>query len=159
MGSKFWIWIVRCWIFSPLGQYANLKVTGEVYFKNRWGLNLNSSYKKKYKFNGSATLNYASFAEEVGDGALEERKAFSFRWNHQQDPNAHPTMNFSGNVDISTNNFNRALRNDANNVLNNTLNSNLNYSYRPKDKPFNFTAGFDHSQNNLSRQITFNFQI
>ncbi|MEZ5058157.1 MAG: putative LPS assembly protein LptD [Saprospiraceae bacterium] len=143
--------------FTPLGQYANLKVTGEVYFKNRWGLNLNSSYKKKYKFNGSATLNYASFAEEVGDGALEERKAFSFRWNHQQDPNAHPTMNFSGNVDISTNNFNRALRNDANNVLNNTLNSNLNYSYRPKDKPFNFTAGFDHSQNNLSRQITFNF--
>ncbi|MCB0661888.1 MAG: LPS-assembly protein LptD, partial [Saprospiraceae bacterium] len=30
--------------FTPLGEYANLQITGDVYFKQRWGLNLSSSY-------------------------------------------------------------------------------------------------------------------
>lgn len=143
--------------FTPLGDYANLQLTGDIYFKKRWGVNLSSSYKKKYKFTGRLGINYGEIPEELSDGSTNKRRSFRFTWNHNQDPSAHPTINFGGNVNIQTNNYDRAFQNDAQSVLNNTLNSGLNFSYRPKDKPYNFTASFDHSQNNQSRQVTFNF--
>lgn len=145
--------------FFPLGEHFNLSLRSNVYFfTGTWGLSAASQYKKKYKYGGSFNLGFDNRrVEQESDGSIASSKSFSIRWTHNQDRAAHPTMNFGGSVNFQINGYQSTVSNRANDVLNNSLSSNLNFTKNWRDKPFNFSASFSHSQNTSSKKITVNF--
>ena len=150
------------WYF-PINDYINLSLTGKIYTRGSWGLTASSSYKKRYKYSGNFNLSYSDFKTENGIDIFSDR-SFSFHWNHDQDPKAHPTNTFGGGIDIQTNNYRSRNFNDPNAALNNTLRSDLTFSKIFPDKPFTFSASMNHSQVNATRAVTItlpnlNFQM
>ncbi len=142
--------------YTPIGEYFDLAITGDIYLKGAWRLKARSNYRKRYKYNGSFNLSYASLTKEENAVVLRD-KSFRIAWSHRQDAKAHPTNNFSGSVNIQTNDFQRINENDANSVLQNTLSSNLNFTKRFPGKPYNLAIGLSHSQNTLSREVQISF--
>lgn len=143
------------WYF-PLGDNFNLSVTGDVYLRNRVGVNVLSQYRKRYKYNGNFNLGYNIQGTEDEAGKVNRERSYIFRWSHQQDRSAHPTINFGGAIDIQTNSYQQRVFNDQR-VLDNQLRSNLNFSKNWRDKPINFTASFNHNQNSNTGDVTVSF--
>jgi hypothetical protein len=143
------------WYF-PLSDHFNLSVTGNIYLKGTWGINAISQYKKRYKYSGNFNMGFDVRRREDAEGIVTRQRSFQFRWSHQQDRSAHPTIDFSGSINIQTNNYQRRVFNDTRR-LENQLRSNVNFSKNWRDKPYNFTASFSHNQNSNTRQVTVNF--
>lgn len=143
--------------FFPLGDHFNLAVTGNVYIKGTWGLNIRSQYRKRYGYNGNFAFGFDNRRSESSAGTITFDKSFSLRWSHTQDQSAHPTANFGGSVNIQTNNFQSRVYNDAASVLQNQLSSNLTFRKSWRDKPINLSASFNHSQNSATRAMNIDF--
>ena len=144
------------WYF-PLGEHFNLSVTGNIYLKGTWGINLVSQYNKRYKYTGNFNLGYDSRVAEGSDGSISRNNAFKIRWTHNQAQSAHPTIRFGGNVNFEIGGYQNVVYNDARNVLQNQLSSNVNFDKRWLDKPFSLNASFSHSQNTQTETISVNF--
>ncbi|MFK7810121.1 MAG: putative LPS assembly protein LptD [Saprospiraceae bacterium] len=142
------------WYF-PINDYVNLTVTGDIYTRGTWGLSARSQYKKRYKYNGSLSLNFSDQRVERGIDIVSD-KSFSAVWSHSQDAKAHPTLKFSGGLDFQTNNYQSRNFNDAESVQQNNTRSNINLTKTFSDKPFTLTASVNHSQNTNSREVTVN---
>ncbi len=145
------------WYF-PLGENFNLTVTGDIYVKGRWGINANSQYRKRYKYNGNLQASIGQFPVEDGEGNINSSRTFSLSWRHQQDATAHPSNNFGGTINFQTNNHRQRTYNDAANVLQTQqINSNFGFTKNWQDKPLSFSATFNHSQNRVDSSITLSF--
>lgn len=143
--------------FFPLGEHFNLSLTTNLYVKGTWGVNAYSQYRKRYKYNGSLRLGYDSRRSEDNEGNINRNNSFGLSWSHNQDRSAHPTVTFGGTINIQTNNYQSTVFNDPANVLPTQLNSNFRFEKRWTDKPFNFGASFNHSQNTATGRMTINF--
>lgn len=144
------------WYF-PLSDHFNLSVTGNIYLKGTWGLNVTSQYNKRYKYTGNLAAGFDSRIFESSDGSTSRNNAFRIRWSHNQAQSAHPTIRFGGSVNFELGGFQNRVYNDATNVLQNQLSSNLNFDKSWQDKPFSFNASFSHSQNTRNETININF--
>ncbi|MEL6987979.1 MAG: putative LPS assembly protein LptD, partial [Bacteroidota bacterium] len=145
------------WYF-PISEYVDLIATADIYTRGRWGINLNSRYRKRYKYSGSFTFNYSKRSvEAVGDFRRNVEESYRISLRHNQDANAHPTRTIGGNLNLTFNNFDRINRNDAASVLDNTLSSNFTFSQRFPSKPYSLSASLSHSQNTRSRRINISF--
>jgi len=142
--------------YTPLGEKMDLRLTGDIYTRGSWGLNVASSYINRYRFQGNFSIGYANRISEVR-GVDIPSKSFSIRWSHSQDSRAHPYRRLSGSVNIQTNGFQRTNFNDANSVFQRSLSSNVSYSRTFPGKPFSLSANFGHSQNIATQQITIQF--
>ncbi len=141
------------WYF-PINDYVDLSVTGQIYWHGTWGLNADSRYRKRYKYNGNLALSYSS-RRTIDNSA--RTNAYAIRWSHNQDAKAHPTRRLTGSVNIQGNGFQRVNNNDARSQLQNTLSSNVSYTQTFPDKPFRFSASMRHSQNTRSNKVEINF--
>ncbi|MGL5636713.1 MAG: putative LPS assembly protein LptD, partial [Bacteroidales bacterium] len=56
--------------YFALSDYMDLALTGEIYTKGSWGLNAQSTYTKRYKYNGNFNLNY--LVTVLGDKGLPD---------------------------------------------------------------------------------------
>jgi len=89
--------------YFSINDYFDLTLLGDIYANSSWGLNVSSTYKKRYKFNGS--LNISTSTNITGEEGLPDyskSKDYSIRWTHSQDPKANPYSTFSASVDISS---------------------------------------------------------
>ncbi|MFT6706480.1 MAG: hypothetical protein ACJATF_001316 [Flavobacteriales bacterium] len=143
------------WYFA-INDYMNLTITGKIYTRGTWGLNATTQYKKLYKYNGNLSLRYANQRVEKGNGFARD-KSFSVNWTHKQDTKAHPTMTFGGGINFQTNDFQSRNFNDAESAQQNTTRSNLNFIKTFPDKPFTFSASFNHSQITTTRAVQISF--
>ena len=143
--------------FTPLGEHFNLSVTGDVFFNSRWGLHVASQYRKRYKYNGNFQADFGTLPIQQSDGKIVKNNSFSFKWAHNQDQSAHPTINFGGNVGLQTQDYQRRFQNDFNSVTQNQLNSNFSFRYNPTGRPWNFAAALNTSQNTATREVAINF--
>jgi len=143
------------WYFA-LNDYMNLTLTGKIYTRGTWGVNVTSQYKKLYKYNGNLRLSYSNQRVEKGNGFARD-KSFAVNWTHSQDTKAHPTMTFKGGVNFQTNNFQSRNFNDAASVQQNTTRSNLNFVKTFPDKPFTFSASLNHSQITSTNAVQISF--
>ncbi len=144
--------------YFPIGKHFDVKLTGDIYFRGSWGVRANTRYVQRYKYNGGVNMAFSDRRSEIpGSNKIASDKSFSFIWQHNQDPKAHPSITFGGNVNIQSNNFQSLNYNDANSVLNNTLSSNINFSKRFPGTSQVLTASLSHSQNNISREVIINF--
>jgi len=145
------------WYF-PISEYVDLIATADIYTRGRWGINLNSRYRKRYKYSGSFEFNYSNRkTEAIDDYRKNSEKSYQLRLRHTQDANAHPYKTLGGSLNLTFNNFDQINRNDAASVLNNTLSSNFTYSQTFPGKPYSLSMGLTHSQNTRSRNISISF--
>lgn len=145
-------------LYLALSEFFDLRLTGDVFTKGTWGVRGQSTYKYRYNFSGSFSFDYSEIVNSrLGRDDFSRRTAYNLRWSHNQDPKAHPTMNFSANVNFGSSDFYRATYNTFNDdqFLNNTINSSISFSKRWEDSPFSFNSGISFSQNSNSQTTNF----
>ncbi|NOZ46896.1 MAG: LPS-assembly protein LptD [Chlorobi bacterium] len=136
--------------YFAIGEHLDFKVLGEYYTKGSWGLQFNSKYKKRYKFNGNLSANYKY---TIVNDVTPPKKLFNFKWTHQQDPKAKPNSNFSANVNFGSTQYHRYDNISTQNYLSNTKQSSISYRKNWPNSPFNMSANFRHSQNSIDSTI------
>lgn len=94
--------------YMAINKYIDLALTGEIYTRGSWGLAAQSNYTKRYKFNGSFSINYlTTITGDKGDPDYSKMHNFQVLWNHSQNPKANPNMTFSASVNFATSGYAR----------------------------------------------------
>lgn len=94
--------------YFAISDYMDLKVTGEIFTKGSWGLGLQSSYRKRYRYSGNFYFNYQ--VTKTGEKNLPDYsvvKNFKLQWTHRQDSKASPNSSFSASVNFATQSYER----------------------------------------------------
>ncbi|HOU97675.1 MAG TPA: putative LPS assembly protein LptD [Bacteroidales bacterium] len=141
--------------YIAINDYMDLSIIGEGYTKGSWGASLLSNYKKRYKYNGNFNISYSNIiVSEKGLPNYQNNKAYYLRWNHSQDSKAHPYHNFSANVNIGSQTYNRFNMYSYQNRLRSEMQSSVSYRQQWPNSPFNLSANLRHSQNFSDSTIT-----
>ena len=146
--------------YTPINDYMDLTLTGDIYFNGTWGLQAATRFRKRYKYNGNFSIGYSDRRQEAVstipiEGTNETQtvlgvnktRSWAIRGSLSQAAQAHPTINIGGSVNIQTNNYASLNRNDARSVLQQTYSSNFSFRKTFPDRPFSLSAAFSHSQN------------
>ncbi len=139
--------------YIPINDHYDLTIATTLFVKGTYGVSLTSNYNTIYKNNGNIAVSFNDNVTEDAQARASRQRAYTFRWAHNQDSRAHPTMNYSASIDIQTNNFQRNTYRDYKSQTQNQLNSSANFSKSFPGKPYNFTASFAHSQNTATREM------
>jgi LPS-assembly protein len=123
-----------------------------IYSYGSWNINVNPRYFKRYKYQGTVTLNLQRF-KQLDEPATN---TFSLSANHNMDAKARPGVTLTANVNIQSTKFNRQLPNSPQQNFNNQLGSTIAYSKTFKNKPYSYTLSANHNQNNQTGQININ---
>jgi hypothetical protein len=135
-------------------EYVDLALTGDIYANGSFGASTRSNYRKRYRYDGGLNLNYSRYIN--GDAELPNstiQNNFFIRWNHTQDPKAHPSSRFSANVNAGSSSYNKYNGNIEGDYLQNTFLSNISYSKSFTGTPFNFAASARHNQNTITKKM------
>lgn len=141
--------------YLGLGDHFDLTTRADIYSYGSWSLNINPTYRKRYRYSGNFDLDIAT--TRFGDPKTPDfNKSRDFRvsWSHTLDPKVHPGISFSASVNAGTSTYNLYNVTDPAVRLNNTLSSSIAFSKVWQGKPFNFTLSASHSQNTTTRQVT-----
>tara|TARA_R110000796_G_scaffold252631_1_gene389312 strand:- start:215700 stop:218504 length:2805 start_codon:yes stop_codon:yes gene_type:complete len=117
--------------YLPIGEYADLELTGDLYTNGSYGLNSRSVYIKRYKFRGGFNLQYQNLVNsQKGFADYSRSTNYNIQWNHSQDTKSNPNSRFSASVNLgSSQYYKNSLRSqDLSNTQNNTLSSSVSYS-------------------------------
>ncbi len=138
-----------------LNDYIDLQLMGELYSRGSWGLNVASSYNKRYAYNGRFNMRYNNqISEREGDSTIV--KDFWINWSHS--PQSTGSSRFSASVNFGTSSYNQNNPTaDLRNTLNQDFNSSVSYSQVFKGTPFNLSAS-SRLQQNVNTGI-FNMQL
>ncbi len=141
--------------YLALSEYADLTLSTDLYTRGSWFLSANSNYRKRYKYNGAINLSLSKQLLDVaGQTEPNIQNSYSVSINHNQDGKAHPYRRIGGSLRFTVNDFDRRNFEDAQSQLNSQINSNFSYSYQLTDN-WTFTSAISHSQNTLTRKISF----
>ncbi|MDR0546369.1 MAG: LPS-assembly protein LptD [Dysgonamonadaceae bacterium] len=141
--------------YFAINDYVDLALTGEIYTRGSWGLNAQSSYRKRYKFSGQVSANYrVTITGEKDEQDYNKSTDFRLNWTHSQDAKANPFSTFSASVKFSTSSYakNDLTSSYSNDYTENTKSSTINYNLRPPGSPFSFNA--NTSINQTSKDTT-----
>mgnify|MGYP000344655603 CR=1 FL=1 len=142
--------------YTPLSEYADLQITGDIYTRGSYAYNLSSNYRKRYGFNGKVSYRRNVFIN--GDellGTRTEEKTNNFVWVHNQDPKARPNSRFSANVNMGSQNRNRNTVNvTSQNYLSSSFNSSLKYDKSWANNPFKLGIAARYNQNTATGKAT-----
>jgi hypothetical protein len=128
-------------------DYIDFKFTGDVYSKGKWGVNLSTNYRKRYKYSGNFSFSYTMSAS--GERGINQVKTpnYSLRWSHSQDSKANPTQSFSASVDFSSSGYNKENEYDSDRYMVNSKSSTVNYRKTFPNLPVSLSASMRASQN------------
>ncbi len=146
--------------YFAFSDYVDLAVTGEIYTKGSWGVTGRSSYRKRYKFNGSFNISYINTV--MGDKGLPDyskQNNFQVIWSHSMDTKSNPNMSFSASVNFSTSGY---TRNDLNSYYSssfteNTKSSTVNMTYRFPGTKWTASASANISQRTQDSTLAVSF--
>ncbi|MFA0963309.1 putative LPS assembly protein LptD [Roseivirga sp. BDSF3-8] len=138
--------------YFAISDYVDLALTGEIYSKGSQGLNVRSTYRKRYKYNGNLNLQYNK--QRVGQNEEDSviQKDFWIRWSHQ--PQSRGTSRFSASVNAGTSSFNNNNpTRDLSQNIRQTFNSSVQYSKSFVGTPFNMSVSARHDQNIATGEV------
>ncbi len=147
--------------YFAFSDYVDLALTGEIYTKGSWGLTARSSYKKRYKYNGSFNISYLTSV--YGDKGLPDyskQTNFQVIWSHSMDTKSNPNMSFSASVNFSTSGYTRNDLNsyyNANSFTENTKSSTVNMTYRFPGTKWTASASMNISQRTQDSTLAVSF--
>lgn len=141
--------------YFALSDYFDLTLRGDLYTSGSWRINANSSFAKRYKYNGNLNVVYSRLRSgDALTGSLNIRKDFSITGSFNLNQKAWPTNNLSASINIKSGGYNELNSFDTETHLENTLNSSINYSKNFGNKPFNFNMSLRHFQNTTTGAVT-----
>ena len=154
----------RGFYFKDFGYYfavnekIGIKLIGQIYTKGSFGLGVQSTYSKRYKYSGSLNFQYNfnnNTPEVVGtdDNNNYKTKDFNLSWSHSP-ANKRPDRSFSSSVNLRSNGFNRNNVNtvDVSNYLSSTSNSSVQFG-RTFAQKIVTSSGINISQNFTTGQV------
>jgi lipopolysaccharide assembly outer membrane protein LptD (OstA) len=146
--------------YFGFSDYIDASVDGDVYSLGGWAARVNSRYINRYHYTGNLSLSYS--INKSGEPELPNylsTKDFFIQWSHSQDAKARPNSNFSANINAGSAGYyyNNITYND--NFITNTFNSSINYAKTFPNKPFNFSISANHTQNNLTRDVSISLPV
>ncbi len=135
--------------YKVLNDYWDTKVYGDIYSYGGWTINVNPTYRKRYRYSGAflVTVQNTKFNFK-GDPDFSDTKTYNLSWNHTVDSKARPGTTFSAHVNASSTKFNRYLPNSPTQNFQNLQQSSIAYSKTWIGKPFTLVLSANHSQNN-----------
>ena len=146
--------------YFAINDMIDLALTGEIYTKGSWGLSAQSTYRKRYKFNGHFNINYLkTIYGEKGDPDYATGTNFQVIWNHSQDSKANPNMNLSASVNFSTSGYSRSSTNSyySSSFTENTKSSTINLSYRFPNSKWSLSTSLNVSQRTQDSTLSVSF--
>ncbi|WP_432419332.1 putative LPS assembly protein LptD [Flavobacterium lacisediminis] len=143
--------------YFALSDYYDLAILGDYYTNGSYGLRAESSYAKRYKFNGRLNFRFENnIQSEKGFPDYIKSKQYNIQWSHSQDAKAAADSRFSASVNLGSSQYFRQSVN-MNNVgssLNNNLSSSVSYSKTFRSVPqVNMSISATHSQNTNTEEI------
>ena len=146
--------------YFAINDNIDLALTGELYTRGSWGVNAQSSYSKRYKFNGNFNLSYiTTITGDKGEADYSKGTNFRIGWTHNQDAKANPNMTFSASVNFATSGYSR---NDlssyySNDFTENTKSSTINMTYRIPNSKWSLSTTANISQRTADSTLTVSF--
>ena len=144
--------------YFAFNDYVDMAVRTDLYSKGSWGVKVNSTYRKRYKFTGNFS---ASYVENVtGEKTLPDyakNKDLRINWSHAQDAKADPFRTFSASVNFATSGY---TRNDLASLYNqrafaeNTKSSSVSYSQRFPESPWSLSASLSVNQSSKDSTLS-----
>lgn len=140
--------------YKVLSEYWDVRTFGDIYSYGQWSINVNPTYRKRYRYNGSFNLSYLSSKQNFkGDPDFSKTKNYAVTWSHAVDSRARPGTNFSASVNVRSTRYNQLIPGDPNLNFQNQLGSSITYSKTWIGKPYNLTLSANHNQNNETRLV------
>lgn len=133
--------------YFPIGDFAGVKLLGEIYTKGSYGFQALSNYRVRYKFQGNLNLRYnRRLTGQEGFEAVGED--YWVDWIHT--PLSRGNSQFNASVNLGSSNYNTLNSFQAENYLASNFNSNVSYFKQLTGTPFNFTVAATQQQNNAA---------
>ncbi len=144
--------------YFALSDYYDLAVLGDYYTNGSYGFRFQSSYGKRYKFNGNLNLRFENLVNsERGFPDYSLTKIYNIQWSHSKDAKSNPNSRFSASVNLGSSQYFRQSLNQINagSELNNTLSSSVSYSKTFNTVPqINMSLTATHQQNTNTGDIS-----
>lgn len=147
--------------FFDISEYIKLALTGDIYTKGGHALYANSSYMKRYKYNGNFNFSYSK--NRLGQNIEDHDVSNDFRLTWSHSPQSKGSGRFAASVNAATATFNKnnnLMYGSANELAASTLNnistklsSNVSYSKRFLGTPFSMGINLSHSQDLQTRLV------
>ncbi len=144
--------------FFDVNEYFKLQLTGDIYSKGSSAVYVNSSYNKRYKYNGSFNFSFTNNRTSQNIEDPTSVKDFRITWSHT--PQTRGTGRFSASVNAATATYNNSNflplnTNPSAPRLDNTsrkLSSNISYS-KSFGTLFNAAINFRINQDLTTKQV------
>ncbi len=133
--------------YRAFNEYVGVKALGQIYSNGSYGMGIQSTYLKKYRYSGSLNLQFNSNRSGDFIDRPPAARDFNISWSHSPQ-NSLPDRSFSANVNLVSNGFNRNNRrlDELDQYTNNTFGSSVQYT-RNFGKLFRTSTGFRVDQN------------
>lgn len=135
--------------YFAINDYVDLKLLGTIYTKGSWGLNGQSTYRKRYKYSGNVNIGYQfTKYEDKGMPDYSAAKDFRVAWSHSQDPKANLYRTFSASVNFTTQSYSRNNLNEqfTQQSTSNNKSSSISFSQRFPNSPWSATGALNVNQ-------------
>lgn len=140
--------------YKVLSPYWDARIFGNIYSYGGWSVNLNPTYRKRYRYNGAFSLSVQNTKQNFkGDPDYSKNKSYFITWSHSVDGKARPGTTFSANVNAGSTKYNQFVPNSNQINFQNQLGSSITYSKSWAGKPYNLSLSANHNQNNSTRLI------
>ncbi len=143
--------------YFALSDNYDLAILGDYYANGSYALRAETSYSKRYKFNGNINIRFENLiTSERGYPDYSKSNIYNIQWSHNKDQKSNPNSRFSASVNMGSSTYFQQSINQVNNNsrLNNTLSSSISYSKTFNTVPqVNLSLTATHSQNTQTQTI------
>jgi hypothetical protein len=146
--------------YFAINDMVDLALTGEIYTKGSWGLSAQSTYRRRYKYNGNFNINYLKTINgEKTDPDYSTATNFQVLWSHTQDSKANPNMTLSASVNFTTSGYSRNSVTSyySSAFTENTKSSTVNLSYRIPNSKWSLSSSLSLSQRTQDSTLAVSF--
>lgn len=136
--------------YVPLGDYADITLSGDFYTNGSYAFRTASIYTKRYKYRGNINLRFENqVTSQKGFSDYSLSRNYNIQFSHSQDTKSSPNSRFSASVNLGSSEYYRNSLQQRNlpNTQNNTLSSSISYSKTfPNYPSVNMSLTATHSQ-------------
>ncbi|WP_394350910.1 putative LPS assembly protein LptD [Flavobacterium phycosphaerae] len=144
--------------YFALSDNYDLAVLGDYYTNGSYAMRFESSYAKRYKFQGNVNVRFENLiTSERGYPDYARTNIYNIQWTHSKDGKSNPNSRFSASVNLGSSKYYVSSINQVNvgSRLNNTLSSSISYSKTFNSVPqVNLSLTATHSQNTNTEDIS-----
>lgn len=143
--------------YFAFNDYFDLRLTGTIYTKGSWALNGQSTYRKRYKYNGNFNVGYqvSKYGDKDIPNDYRVSKDLQIAWTHSQDPKANMFRTFSANVNFTTQSYNRNNLDNGYRPVSteNTKASSISFNQRFPNSPWSITGSASVNQTSKTKAM------